>query len=121
MILIGSCFYDWCYEFELELQFGNCCIYYVCGKVFGGLSSINGMIFQWGNLLDYEKWVVKFGFEYWDYVYCLFYFWCMELLQFGLLEFDLQQKYFCGKEGLLYFECGLGVNLFFGVFFEVVE
>ena len=48
------------------------------GKVLGGSSSINGMIFQRGNPLDYERWASDPGMETWDYAHCLPYFKRME-------------------------------------------
>ena len=53
---IGSRFYDWKYESEPEPHMNGRRIYHARGKVLGGSSSINGMIFQRGNPLDYERW-----------------------------------------------------------------
>ena len=53
---IGSRFYDWKYESEPEPHMHGRRIYHARGKVLGGSSSINGMIFQRGNPLDYERW-----------------------------------------------------------------
>ena len=53
-------------------------IYHARGKVLGGSSSINGMIFQRGNPLDYERWGADPGMERWDYAHCLPYFKRME-------------------------------------------
>jgi choline dehydrogenase-like flavoprotein len=50
---IGSRFYDWKYESEPEPYMNDRRIYHARGKVLGGSSSINGMIFQRGNPLDY--------------------------------------------------------------------
>ncbi len=44
------------------------------GKILGGSSSINGMIFQRGNPLDYERWASAPGMQSWDYSHCLPYF-----------------------------------------------
>ena len=55
-------------------------IYHARGKVLGGSSSINGMIFQRGNPLDYERWAADKGMEAWDYLHCLPYFKRMETL-----------------------------------------
>ncbi|WP_346015261.1 GMC family oxidoreductase N-terminal domain-containing protein [Vibrio sp. STUT-A11] len=44
------------------------------GKVLGGSSCINGMIYIRGNAMDYEKWGSNEGLEYWDYKHCLPYF-----------------------------------------------
>ncbi len=71
---IGSRFYDWKYESEPEPHMGGRRIYHARGKVLGGSSSINGMIFQRGNPADYEKWAALPGMEHWDYAHCLPYF-----------------------------------------------
>ena len=53
---IGNKLYDWEYESEPEPEMNGRRIYHARGKVLGGSSSINGMIFQRGNPMDYEKW-----------------------------------------------------------------
>ncbi len=75
---IGNRFYDWMYESEPEPQMGGRRIYHARGKVLGGSSSINGMIFQRGNPLDYERWAADPGMERWDHAHCLPYFKRME-------------------------------------------
>jgi choline dehydrogenase len=75
---IGSRFYDWQYESEPEPFMGGRRIYHARGKVLGGSSSINGMIFQRGNPLDYERWASDPGMDTWDYAHCLPYFKRME-------------------------------------------
>ena len=75
---IGSRFYDWKYESEPEPHMGGRRVYHARGKVLGGSSSINGMIFQRGNPMDYERWAAGDGMETWDYAHCLPYFKRME-------------------------------------------
>jgi choline dehydrogenase len=75
---IGSRFYDWKYESEPEPHMGGRRVYHARGKVLGGSSSINGMIFQRGNPADYEKWAQQPGLQDWDYAHCLPYFKRME-------------------------------------------
>ena len=58
---IGSRFYDWKYESEPEPHMRGRRIYHARGKVLGGSSSINGMIFQRGNPLDFERWGGRAG------------------------------------------------------------
>ena len=77
---IGSRFYDWKYESEPEPHMNGRRVYHARGKVLGGSSSINGMIFQRGNPLDYERWGADPGMETWDYAHCLPYFKRMENL-----------------------------------------
>ncbi len=75
---IGSRFYDWKYESEPEPFMGGRRVYHARGKVLGGSSSINGMIFQRGNPMDYDKWGAIPGLEQWDWAHCLPYFKRME-------------------------------------------
>src|SRR5438128_2192513 len=60
-IPIGNRFYDWKYESEPEPHMNGRRIYHARGKVLGGSSSINGMIFQRGNPLDYDRWAADEG------------------------------------------------------------
>ena len=60
---IGNPLYDWKYESEPEPHMGGRRVYHARGKVLGGSSSINGMIFQRGNPLDYERWAADDGHE----------------------------------------------------------
>jgi choline dehydrogenase len=71
---IGNRFYDWRYRSEPEPQLHGRRIYHARGKVLGGSSSINGMIFQRGNPMDYERWAAAPGMERWDHAHCLPYF-----------------------------------------------
>ena len=75
---IGSRFYDWRYESEPEPFMNGRRVFHARGKVLGGSSSINGMIFQRGNPLDFERWAADPGMETWDYAHCLPYFRRME-------------------------------------------
>jgi choline dehydrogenase len=83
---IGSRFYDWKYESEPEPFMGGRRVYHARGKVLGGSSSINGMIFQRGNPMDYEKWAQRPGMADWDYAHCLPYFKRMETCLAGADE-----------------------------------
>lgn len=70
----GNRFYDWKYETDGEPHMGGRKVFHTRGKVLGGSSSINGMIYQRGNPLDYEKWGQPEGMDTWDYAHCLPYF-----------------------------------------------
>ncbi len=71
---LGNRFYDWCYESEPEPFMHQRRIFHGRGKVLGGSSSINGMIYIRGNAMDYEKWAEQPGMEHWDYAHTLPYF-----------------------------------------------
>jgi choline dehydrogenase len=113
---IGSRYYDWRYESEPEPHMGDRRIYHARGKVLGGSSSINGMIFQRGNPLDYERWAADPGMESWDYAHCLPYFKRME----SCLAADLTDPY-RGHSGPLVLERGPATSPLFGAFFEAVQ
>jgi choline dehydrogenase len=111
---IKSRFYDWQYESEPEPFMHGRRIYHARGKVLGGSSSINGMIFQRGNPLDYERWAADPGMETWDYAHCLPYFRRMETCLAGADDFR-------GGEGPLVLERGPATSPLFRAFFEAVR
>jgi len=111
---IGSPRYDWRYESEPEPFMGGRRVAHARGKVLGGSSSINGMIFQRGNPLDFEKWGAEPGLEQWDYAHCLPYFKRMERSLEGANEYR-------GDGGPLVVERGPATNPLFAAFFEAVQ
>src|SRR5213595_2028970 len=113
---IGNRFYDWRYESEPEPYMNGRRVYHSRGKVLGGSSSINGMIFQRGNPLDYERWASSPGMETWDYAHCLPYFKKMETC-LAAAEDDP----FRGHAGPLVLERGPVTNPLFGAFFQAVQ
>lgn len=66
--------YNWDYHSDPEPYMNNRRIAQPKGKVLGGSSSINGMIWIRGNAMDYEQWGAEKGLENWDYAHCLPYF-----------------------------------------------
>ena len=115
-IPIGNRFYDWKYQSEPEPFMNGRQIYHARGKVLGGSSSINGMIFQRGNPLDYERWAADEGMAEWDFAHCLPYFKRME----NCLAADDTDP-FRGKNGPLVLERGPATNPLFGAFFAAVQ
>jgi choline dehydrogenase len=113
---IGSRFYDWKYESEPEPFMGGRRVYHARGKVLGGSSSINGMIFQRGNPLDYERWASEPGMQAWDHAHCLPYFKRMEDCLAAAADDP-----FRGHGGPLVLERGPATNPLFGAFFEAVQ
>jgi choline dehydrogenase len=111
---IGSRFYDWRYESEPEPYMHDRRVYHARGKVLGGSSSINGMIFQRGNPMDYERWGADPGMETWDYAHCLPYFKRMETCLAGADDYR-------GGDGPLILERGPADNPLFGAFFEAAQ
>src|SRR5262245_61475498 len=113
---IGSRFYDWKYESEPEPFMHGRRIYHARGKVLGGSSSINGMIFQRGNPLDYERWASDPGMAEWDYAHCLPYFKRMENCLAAAPDDP-----FRGHSGPLVLERGPATSPLFRAFFDAVQ
>jgi choline dehydrogenase len=107
---IGNKRYDWMYESEPEPEMHDRRIYHARGKVLGGSSSINGMIFQRGNPLDYERW----GLSEWDYAHCLPYFKRMETCLAGADAYR-------GGDGPLKLERGPATSPLFDAFFAAAQ
>jgi choline dehydrogenase len=113
---IGNRFYDWKYESEPESHMGGRRVYHARGKVLGGSSSVNGMIFQRGNPMDYERWASGMGMETWDYHHCLPYFKRMENCLAAAPDDP-----FRGHDGPLVLERGPARGPLFAAFFAAVQ
>ena len=111
---IGNRLYDWKYETEPEPYMNGRRVYHARGKVLGGSSSINGMIFQRGNPLDYERWASDPGMGAWDFAHCLPYFKRMETCLAGADQWR-------GGSGPLIVERGPATGPLFGAFFEAAQ
>ncbi|MHC0430292.1 choline dehydrogenase [Streptomyces sp. O3] len=108
-MVIGNRFYDWCYESEPEPFMEGRRVSHGRGRLLGGSSSINGMIFQRGNPMDLERWASDPGMETWDYAHCLPYFKRMENCTAGGDEWR-------GQGGPLWLERGPAKNPLFSAF-----
>ena len=67
--------YSWDYKTEPEPYLDGRVMHCPRGRVLGGSSSINGMIYIRGNPLDYDRWAAEdLALSAWDYSHCLPYF-----------------------------------------------
>jgi choline dehydrogenase len=106
--------YNWWYESDPEPYMNNRRIYQPRGKVLGGSSCINGMIYIRGNAMDYEKWSREDGLENWSYSHCLPYFKRFECRTSGADEYQ-------GAVGPLYLTTPECDNPLFDAFFKAVQ
>ncbi|MDQ0351834.1 choline dehydrogenase [Alkalibacillus filiformis] len=109
----GKKLYDWMYESDPEPYMDGRRIKHARGKVLGGSSSINGMIYQRGNPMDYERWGSEPGMESWDYAHCLPYFKRLE----NTAAADKGDPY-RGTDGPFTLERGPAKNPLFQAFFN---
>jgi choline dehydrogenase len=65
--------YNWFYESEPEPHLDNRRMHCPRGKVLGGSSSINGMVYVRGHAMDFDQWEEQ-GARDWGYRHCLPYF-----------------------------------------------
>jgi choline dehydrogenase len=113
-MVIGNPLYDWRYRSEPEKFMNGRRVSHGRGKLLGGSSSINGMIFQRGNPLDLERWAADPGMAGWDYAHCLPYFKRMENCLAGADDWR-------GGDGPLVLERGPATNPLFGAFFAAAQ
>jgi len=69
--------FDWCYQVEPDPSLGGRADIWPAGKLLGGGSSLNGMMFIRGHQWDYDHWS-ELGADGWDYQSVLPYFRRME-------------------------------------------
>jgi choline dehydrogenase len=65
--------YAWQFETQPEPNLNNRRMHCPRGKVLGGSSSINGMVYVRGHARDFDEWQ-QHGAQNWDYAHCLPYF-----------------------------------------------
>jgi len=65
--------YAWQFETQPEPHLDNRRMHCPRGKVLGGSSSINGMVYVRGHAKDFDEWQ-EHGAQGWDYAHCLPYF-----------------------------------------------
>ena len=71
---IGNPRTDWLYKTEPDPGLNGRVLRYPRGKVLGGCSSINGMIYMRGQARDYDGWARRTGDPAWEWPNCLPYF-----------------------------------------------
>jgi choline dehydrogenase len=68
---IGNPRTDWRFRTEREPGLNGRDLLYPRGKVLGGSSSINGMIYMRGQARDYDHWAAVTGDDAWRWAHCL--------------------------------------------------
>ena len=71
---IGNPRTDWLYNTQPDAGLNGRVLRYPRGKVLGGSSSINGMIYMRGQARDYDQWAAALGDPAWRWAACLPYF-----------------------------------------------
>ncbi|WAH55325.1 choline dehydrogenase [Pseudomonas silvicola] len=66
--------FNWNYQSQTETHMAGRSIPVPRGKVLGGSSSINSMVYLRGHPLDYDNWAQRYTLPQWDYAHCLPYF-----------------------------------------------
>ncbi|MCP3689048.1 MAG: choline dehydrogenase [Gammaproteobacteria bacterium] len=82
--------FNWFYESEPEPYLDNRRMHCPRGKVLGGSSSINGMVYARGHARDFDEWQTQ-GAKDWDYQHCLPYFKKADDWAFGSDDYRAQQ------------------------------
>lgn len=106
--------YTWMYETQPEPFMDNRRLHCPRGKVIGGSSSINGMVYIRGNAMDYEGWSQLPGLGHWGYANCLPYFRKAETRAKGGDDYR-------GDSGPLHVSTGACVNPLYEAFIQAGE
>ena len=111
--------YDWGYGTEPEPYLGGRRLATPRGKVIGGSSSINGMVFVRGHAKDFDHWQDS-GAQGWSYADVLPYFQRMETWHGRRAKSGNKSEY-RGKNGPLHVSRGSRVNPLFDAFVKAGE
>jgi choline dehydrogenase len=103
--------YSWTYQSEPEPFMDGRSLYCPRGRVIGGSSSINGMVYIRGHALDYDAWAARPGLQDWSYAHCLPYFRKAETRALGGDEYR-------GDSGPLHVSTGACRNPLYRAFLE---
>ena len=105
--------YDWGFKSQPEPHLGGRKLVTPRGKIIGGSSSINGMVYVRGHGRDYDHWA-QMGAKGWSHSDVLPYFLRMENSEAG-------NKTWRGKDGPLHVRQGDGANPLFKAFVKAGE
>ncbi len=105
---------NWNYQSEAEAELVQRNVELPRGKVLGGSSSINSMVYMRGHPLDYDRWKDELGLDGWGYADCLPYFKAGETSERGENEWR-------GGSGPLGVACAKLKNPLFDAFLEAGE
>ncbi|MDA0706763.1 MAG: choline dehydrogenase [Proteobacteria bacterium] len=104
--------YSWDYHTEPEPHLDGRRVHCPRGRVLGGSSSINGMVYIRGNALDYDRWAEEDGaLSTWSYRHCLPYFRKAETREGGGDDYH-------GSDGPLHVSKGHGAGPLFAAFIK---
>ncbi|MEP6656764.1 MAG: choline dehydrogenase [Betaproteobacteria bacterium] len=103
--------YNWAYRTEPEPGLDGRRMSCPRGRVLGGSSSVNGLVYVRGHALDYDRWAEAQGLAHWSYAHCLPYFKKSETRLRGADEYR-------GGSGPLYVTTGAMHNPLYRAFVE---
>ncbi len=102
--------YNWAYETEPQPHMDGRRMYWPRGRVLGGSSSLNAMVYVRGHALDYDRWAGN-GLPGWSYAHVLPYFKRAETCARG-------RDVYRGSDGPLHVSRGSMRNPLFAAFIE---
>ncbi|WP_439817824.1 choline dehydrogenase [Zavarzinia sp. CC-PAN008] len=103
--------YNWDYHTEPQPNLGGRRMHWPRGRVLGGSSSINGMVYVRGNALDFDNWAQDPALRHWRYAECLPYFRKAE-------TYDRGGDAYRGSDGPLHVQGGRGWSPLYQAFVE---